>query len=446
MATPEFKHPLYKKHEDQLSRVSNIYSGVDSAKQYLQRYSQEDEAEYNARKDIATLDNFVFRTVDDTKNIIFRKPLDDTGITNNDVILYSNKIDLTNTLNEFAKKALSNRIRDGFTFVLVDSVAYDSNAITNKAQQTALGIRPYFVNILRQNVLSWKTDDNGIYTQVVIQEPYTVELDYSIVTLTQLKIWTVRDGKVEIEIWRENKKEYEKVSITQTALKSIPIVKIGDNNIPPLYDLAKINITHMNRDSEVSNYARVGGAAFLAVFGAMDDGNAPKTLGINNGMRFNDKSQSDVKWIEMEGRNYEMLKSRISYHEEQMNRISSAFTMDQTQEKTAYQVGKETMTGESKAIDYATQLEDGINTALKLLDVYKTEGSYGDNIVEVNKDYDSAILSPEMVASYRLDYTSGIISYEKLIEYLVAGEYFKSMTDEELAVEKARLADSGMGL
>jgi len=437
-SAPGDKHYLYDKHSNQIARVKDVFEGIDTAKRYLQQYNQEDDPDYRDRMNIATLDNFVFRTVDDMKNIIFRKPLDETGITNNDIKTYLKTIDFTNNINEFSKLILTNRIRDGHTFILVDSVSYDPEKVKTKAEQDALNIRPYFVNILRENILSWKKDKFGKYIMIVIKETYEVEDDYSVDTKEQIKIWK-NDGTVEI--WRDGEKFGE---VIETNLKEIPIVKVGDDNIPPLYDLAKINITHMNRDSEVSNYSRVGGAAFLAVFGDLDDGDAPKTLGINKGLKFRDKTTSDVKWIEMEGTNYEMLKDRILYHEDQMDRISVSFTTEQSN-KTATQVNKESMVGESKATDYATELEDSINLAISLLNIYKTDGQAStDNLIEVNKDFDSSILTPEMVVSYRLDYTSGIISYEKLIEYLVAGEYFKEMTKQEMNEEKTRLMNNPM--
>jgi len=437
-SAPGDKHYLYNKHSNQIARVKDVFEGIDTAKRYLQQYNQEDDTDYRDRMDIATLDNFVFRTVDDMKNIIFRKPLDETGITNTEIKLYLKTIDFTNNINEFSKLILTNRIRDGHTFILVDSVSYDPEKVKTKADQAALNIRPYFVNILRENLLSWKKDKFGKYVMIVIRETYEVEGDYSVETKDQIKVWK-ENGTVEI--WRDGEKFGE---VIETSLKEIPIVKVGNDDIPPLYDLAKINITHMNRDSEVSNYSRIGGAAFLAVFGDLDDGDAPKTLGINKGLKFRDKTTSDVKWIEMEGTNYEMLKDRILYHEDQMDRISVSFTTEQSN-KTATQVNKESMVGESKATDYATGLEDGVNTAIGLLNIYKTDGKTStDNLIEVNKDFDSSILTPEMVASYRLDYTSGIISYEKLIEYLVAGEYFKEMTDQEMNEEKTRLMNNPM--
>jgi len=437
-SAPGDKHYLYDKHSNQIARVKDVFEGIDTAKRYLQQYNQEDDPDYRDRMNIATLDNFVFRTVDDMKNIIFRKPLDESGITNNEIKTYLKTIDFTNNINEFSKLILTNRIRDGHTFILVDSVSYDPEKVKTKAEQDALNIRPYFVNILRENILSWKKDKFGKYIMIVIKETYEVEDDYSVDTKEQIKIWK-NDGTVEI--WRDGEKFGE---VIETNLKEIPIVKVGDDNIPPLYDLAKINITHMNRDSEVSNYSRVGGAAFLAVFGDLDDGDAPKTLGINKGLKFRDKTTSDVKWIEMEGTNYEMLKDRILYHEDQMDRISVSFTTEQSN-KTATQVNKESMVGESKATDYATELEDSINLAISLLNIYKTDGQAStDNLIEVNKDFDSSILTPEMVVSYRLDYTSGIISYEKLIEYLVAGEYFKEMTKQEMNEEKTRLMNNPM--
>lgn len=438
---PGAKHPNYVKHEQQFEHVSNVYDGIDSAKQYIQQYSQEENKEYADRQSMATLDNFVFRTVDDIKNIIFRKPLDLSAITNANLKVYSEKINFEDNLNEFSKEVLANRIKDGFTYILVDSTNYDRNEVTTKAHQEAKNIRPYFVNIPRANILSWKFNEAGEYTQIVIKEEYEIDSEYNVEIGTQIKVW---NDQGVVQIWRDDEKYGEPI---ETGLGKIPIVKIGDDDIPPLYDLAKINITHMNRDSEVSNYSRVGGAAFLAVFGDLDDGeNAPATLGINKGLKFRDKTTSDVKWIEMEGKNYEMLKDRILYHEDQMMRISVSFTTDTLEAKTATQVNKESVTGESKATDYATELEDGINKAIQMINEYTTTSNISEeNRVEVNKDFDSSILTPEMVTSYRTDYLAGIISYDKLLEYLIAGEYFKDMTDEEKNAEKARLMDNPMG-
>lgn len=432
-------NPAYKKHQNQVKKISDVYDGIDEAKKYLQQYNQEDTKDYGDRKDIATLDNFVFRAVDDIKNIIFRKPLDLTSITNATLKEHMKRINFTDNINEFAKNVLVNRIKDGYTFILVDTPAYDTEKIKTQADITAAGIRPYFVNILRKDVLNWKKNETGEYTQIVIQEGYTTEGEYGSGIGTQIKVWN-SDGTVEI--WRDGAQYGE---TTQTALRRIPIVKVGNDDIPPLYDLTKINITHMNRDSELSNYTRVGGAPFLAVFGKMDDGKAPNTLGINKGLNFKDKQECDVKWVEMAGTNYEMIKSRILYHEDQMNRISVSFTTE-TENKTATQVNKESMTGESKATHYASELEDGINNAITMMNLFSSEAKIAeDNKVGVNKDFDSSILTPEMVTSYRTDYLAGLISYEMLVDYLIAGEYFKEMTKEEIATEKARLMDNPTG-
>lgn len=428
-------HPKYTKHATQLSTVQAVYDGIDSAKVHIQKYSQEEDKEYEQRQEIATLDNFVFRTVDDIVNLIFRKGLDTTGVTDANLKTYIDKIDYTNNLNSFAKTVLANRIRDGHTFILVDSPSYDPEQVTLKSQQLALGIRPYLVNVERKNVLSWKKNSKGEYTQVIIKETYETEGKYSVTTGERIKVWN-SDGTVET--WEDD----EKTGTISTGLTRIPLVKVGKDDVPPLYGMAKINITHMNRDSEVSNYARIGGAAFLAVFGLTSDEKAPKTLGITKGISFKDKSISDIRWVEMEGKNYEMLKDRILYHEDQMDRIAVSFTTEQ-QNKTATQVEKESATGESKAISYATGLEEGLNTALSYMGLYHVNKTLiTGSTVAVNKDLDSNKLTPDMVASYRTDYLSGLISYERLIKILIAGEYFKDMTDDEIAKEKALLLDS----
>ena len=127
--TPDFKSKEYLDHLDQLSTVSDIFNGVDSAKNHIKKFAREDSLDYQNRLDEATLDNYVFRTIDTIKNIIFRKAIDTTAITNKDVERWIEKINFKDNIDNFAKKVLKNRLRDGKTYILVDSPSYDPNDI-----------------------------------------------------------------------------------------------------------------------------------------------------------------------------------------------------------------------------------------------------------------------------------------------------------------------------
>ena len=434
--SPSFKSEQYTKHEKQITLVRDMHNGTDSAVNHLRQFPKEESAEFNDRKQDTALDNYVETTASTTKNIIFRKPIDLSGITSKLVLEWSKNINFTDSLNKFAKDLLVNRMIDGNTYLLVDRMAFDEDQTKNAAQQSEDEKRPYFINVLRENVLNVEMDMYGNYTRVSIREFYSEKVGtFGSKSLEQIKVW-YNDGK--IEIWREDKL-FDTIA---TKLKVIPLIKIGSDENPPLYNQAKLNIQHMNRGSECSNYVRVGASPFLAVFGNLEGGDKPKTLGINSGLKFSDKDQSDVKWIEMTGANYTIIKQEIEKLAEQMIRIAVSFATDSAN-KTATQVEKESVDGESKLTDYSVEIEEGINKGLEYMQLF-VEASLGENTISTNKDFDSAILTPEQVTNYLALYTQNVISLDKLLEVLMQGEYIEQMTDKEIEKEKLLLRDSGV--
>ena len=430
--TPIYKSEEYLEHEQQLRMVDHIFNGIDSATDYLRRFPKEEDIVFEERKEDASIDNFINRTIHTTKNIIFRKNIDTAGILNAEVEKWSKSIDFTNTINEFGKMTLVNRIKDGVSYVLVDSVNYNAKEVTSKLVQESLNIRPYFVNIKRSDVINYSLDAQGQYQIFTILETYEDDSNpYRKEIKEQVRVFLA--GGI-IEIWREN----ELFDRIETSLSVIPIVKIGNDLIPPLYDQSKINIQHLNRHSECNNYVRVGASPFLAVFGSLE-GEAPKTLGINSGLKFND-TESDVKWIEMTGANFAIIKDWMIILESQMEKISIEFVTE-LRNATATEVEKSSTSNESKLSNYSSELQDGLNLALEYLGLYKE--NLGENTISVNSDFASNILTAEQFNAIMSLRTNGDVSYERLMKLLERGELLPMLDEKEIETEKALLINEG---
>jgi len=434
--SPTFTSKDYNKHENQIIKVRALYDGSDSAVKFLRQFPKEENDVYAERQEDSALDSFVYSTANTIKNIIFRKPIDLTGVQNSQVQEWLKKVDFVNSINKFSKNMMVNRILDGKTYLLVDRMTFNPEETQNGSQQSDFDKQPYFVNILRNNVFNKEYDIFNTLTKVSIREFYTEKIgEFGSEEKEQVKVW-YNDGK--IEVWRDDKV----YSSLQTKLKVIPLIEIGNDENPPLYNQAKLNVQHFNRNSECSNYVRTGASPFLAVFGNIDGGDKPKTLGINSGLKFSDVQQSDVKWVEMTGKNYEIINKEITKLEDQMLRIAINFVSDQ-QNKTATQVEKESMEAESKLTDYAKEIEEGISDGLALMQLY-SDAPLGENTIEMNKDYSNNILTPEQANSYRLDYTQGIISLDRLWQLYAKGEYIPLLDEKKQEAEKALLKDSGI--
>ena len=434
MSTPNYESPQYIAHKNQVSLVNNFYCGVDTAKQYLSQFPREETTKFQERQSRATLDNNVLKTTETVANIIFRKDLDLKGITNATVKTWTDKIDFKQDLNSFSKEVLKNRIRDGITFVLVDSPSFDEEIVTSQLVAQEQNIRPYFVNILRKNVINWKMNKFNEYERFTIKEFYTHTVDkYTEEEREQIKVW-FDDGTVEV--WRDD----ELFQSFNTGINRVPFVQIGNDLIPPLYDQAKINNVHFDMNSQYDNYVEVGAAPFLAVYAFQEQQGAAKTLGINDGLSFSDKTQGGVEWIEMSGDNAKIIADRIAQHELSMLSIAITFATS-SNVKTATQVETEKTEDESKLVNYAVELEDGINKALEMLQLYETV-SLGKNIIVVNKDFNANVITPEQANSYLSLYTQNVISLERLWDLLEKGEYLPIMEEKDRTTEKVLINDN----
>ena len=178
-----FLHPLYKKHQNQVKIVTDIYNGSDSASSYLSQFPQEIEDTFVDRKNKIALKNYVKRATEAFVGMIFRKPIDAIGYSEN-MMKITKRIDTKSTINQFARRITEKLIRDGKTYILVDSLQDGSN--------------PYLISMDRNSVINWSKDENGNFTLIVIREFIEDRIsEFEVDTIEQYRVY--RDaGKITI--------------------------------------------------------------------------------------------------------------------------------------------------------------------------------------------------------------------------------------------------------
>lgn len=438
-AHPNFKDDEYIAHENQLRIVNDVYRGTDTSRQYIAQFGKEDSKDYLIRQKDCTLDNYVFRTVQSIKNIIFRKSIDLSNIKNTELLKWLEAVNFKDDINEFAKDLIVNRVRDGIGYILIDSPTYSKDETLSKLEMEKRNIRPYFTKILRQQVINKLYDDNNKLIQISIAERYKIEEGrFGVEYGEQIKAYEVIKGKVKVSIWRDNEEVLELGMELNT--DTIPIVEMGDDIIPPLYDQALINLNHLNRNSEKSNYVRVGACPFPIVKGQLADNKSAgaPTLSINNGLRFADADGS-FEWAELSGNNYDVIQKEIEYREEQMQRISVEFVTT-ISNVTATEIDKKSMTNESKLMDYSLELEGALNKAIQMMGLFANGISEEDKIT-TNKDFEANIITLEQFNMLIQLLMNEVISKDELRLALEKGEVLRVLTDAERRAEKLKLRD-----
>lgn len=437
--------PDYTKHLKQIEKVDDVYEGSDTSKKYLRKFPRENKDDYKERQEDATLDNFVKRTIENRKNIVFRKSIDLTNITNNTLLEWCEEsIDNKGTsLNEFAKNLMVNIDKDGFSYIFTDSPKIDDDVQMTDLQQRELKIRPYLVNIKRKDLFYWENDAFGNFEIIAFNESYEEREEgdiFGFETKTQIKAYfndgrviIFRDGANGKAIYKEYNRE----------VKEILIEKVGTKDIPIFYDMAKINLKQFNRESEKSNYVRIGACPFPIFYGSIDE-KAPKTLSITQGLSFGSKTENGFEWAELKGTNYEIIKTELLELSEQMKADSISFATE-SNIKTATQVERDSTVDESKLTDMATIIEDGLNKSIENLGKLKTDLNTENQNVVVNKDFSTNRLNPEQQDRLVSLYVQNVISKDRLTKALEKGEVLELLGESERNEEETRLLSEGVG-
>ena len=418
--------PEYEKYINSVKYVQSVYNGSEEAKQHLQQFTKENPKKFDNRKEVATLNNFVKRTVNAMRNIIFRNPTD-ASLLPPSFDEFKKAVDFTDSLNEFAKDITDALVRDGETWILVDSLQGEA---TSRAEERELGLRPYFVHINRASVVNWRYDNQGRFEFVVIRENY-VDIDgFKEETKEQDKVWYA-DGRVQTYRDDELYKEY------QLQINQVPIVRLIDSKTPSLLDQAKLNVSHMNRNSELDQYIRVASAPVPVTYKLTSDDGGITTIGVNDGIAFSSgKDEAGFEWVSLKAENTEAISNRIKDYEEAMLDIAITFASS-SQVKTATQVETESTEDKGKLSNIAQIVEDGLNQALRLIEMFNESYKLTDEqIVIINRDFDSARLAPEQIAQLKDLYINEVISWETFITLLEKGEV---LTIEDKEKEKASL-------
>lgn len=424
----------YTAHQKQVKTVNDIFNGSDSAKAYLEQFEREDVKDFETRQNRSVLDNYVLRTVNTRKDIIMRKDLDIENIKNTELFEYFAKdIDLKGTsANEFFKTTLVNAKTSGFSYVLVDTPK-SSEEIRTKADEQKNNIRPYAINIKREDLFYWRKDSFGNYTIIAFNECYEAnnpDSDFDFDVKNQIKVF-FKDGRVQI--YREDKmiEEY------QRGISFITLHQFDDNIVPELYDMAKLNIAHLNTQSEKRGYVR-SCQPFPILYGSYASGgeDGVKTLSFQRGLHLSNKQESGFEYAEVTGQAYNVFDTELTSITQQMDLIGINYNTD-TKIKTATQVNIDNTPTESKLTDDANMLENGINKIVEYFGMLKEFDNFDieNNKVLVNKDFSSNLLSPEQQDRLIALNTLGRISNQRLNELLVKGEILSALSDDEQAKE-----------
>ena len=397
--------------EDDLELVLTLWGGTRPMREagtlYLPQEPGEEKTDYNNRKARTTLTNIFKKTINTYTGRIFEDTV--TVIDQPELDTFIENVDLEGRdFHRFSHDLARFTLRDGLRFILVDAPTADG--VQTKADETAAGIRPYFVEIDRRNVLGWKsTVEAGqhVITQFRMMEKAEVGSDEFISEQVD-QIRVIEPNR--IRLYRKNKDgEWYLHDEIMTSIDFVPIVPVFSDrqgyldSVPPLMDIAWLNIEHWQKSSDQSNILHVARVPILHWAGYKTTfDNEGKQVEFTVGPNTLAKSPNEnarLEYVEHSGAAIEAGRTDLLDIEDRMVALGAEFTSPRQKTKTT---ATEKVINESGDISelsaFAQNLKDSLTVAMDM--VTKMMGTTFTGSVKIPTDLGimgDAVNVPELV-------------------------------------------------
>ena len=404
----------------------------DLAELYLPQEPREDDEAWRARIDRSVLSPYTSRLIETAAGAVLRKPIHIEG----DPYWSEVALDIDgigSNINEYARRALVSSLTYGHSAILVDFPA--ATGARNLAEERAMGRRPYFVHVDAPQIWGWRKDDTNRLTQIRIH-------DYEYRPLNEF-------GEEQVEVMRViYPGRYDLYTLGQEtvtfeesngfSLDTIPVVPIYSNrrgvliSQPGLLDIANLNITHYQRQSDLIHALHIAAMPTLVLEGYSQD-SSEATIGVNYalGMEPGHKAyyvQSDATSFEAQMAELQSLEGQMStlgitklFGQKFVAESAEAKRIDQAQSNSVLAI-------------ISQELESALNQAFKLAAQYV---GLEPPVITIDRDFDYYRLIGQDVAVLAQLNESGKISDETLLKILQHGEILPE--DVKIADELERI-------
>ena len=284
----------------------------------------------------------------------------DDGTPDN-VAALAKDIDLTGRdLTTFSRDLFQDAIIDGIAYILVDYPVVPQGI--SAADEQAGGYRPYFVQLAAADVIEAKVEriaGADVLTRVRIRQN-TLEEDglYGEKVVSRVRVLMPDRWEIWVEDDTESAREtggYILEASGPNTLGHIPLVPVYTGRtapfqaLPPLEDLAYLNLRHWQSSSDQQNILHVARVPFLVATGVGGRGDETISIGPNTMQKFENKD-AKVFYVEHTGKAIEAGQTDIETIQQQMSTLGY--------EPLVTKLGKTAQTATQRVVDLAESQSD----------------------------------------------------------------------------------------
>lgn len=453
---PDYHRPEYDAASAATQLCRDFYIGTRAVQQahdrYLPRQTKENPADYKIRWGLTEVFGAYQRTVQASVGMVFATPPELAKDADAKLKADWENIDGFGTHGEvFCRHWFQDAVIDGWCGVLVDHPAVPGDVKLTAADEQALGLRPYWVKVRREQITSWivevpdwsaivKARENGtiidalrqyaaqaIVRQVVICEPTSVpDGTFGVQTVDRYRVLRLDDAQGVTYELLEKRKDAATGTVSfptvgtgvmygakKQPLRQIPlsICYAGVPTAPfvcdpPLMALAELNLGHYRVTSDRRYLMGLCHAPTLVLVGremntkAEDGGQGnlpPVTIGPNH--VFDIPKGGDAKWISAPADALNSSREEKQDLLQQMGAIGMAFLARQTNARAIETALGRKLDDAAENATHATAaraLQDAIEQAFVYHAAYYTDVAPCG--VEVNTAYAPTQMDPQVLA------------------------------------------------
>lgn len=411
--------------------VDSLMGGTDAMRDagelYLPKYSLEEDELYKMRLSTSTLFNAYKKAVETNVGKVTSRPI---RVEGGSTMLqeFTKNVDATGRgLNEFAKDLLRKSINHGVSYILVDY----PKSMEGLTMADVNRIKPYFIDIEAQQVMSIRSRSNGSSEELVY-------FKFSTVTVPEFRDWDSEEDEQVTQIREFMKNDDNVVSYrvkekknlgwvttdegVMQGLTFIPIIPMYANRTsymlgePLLNDLAELNIRHWQSSSDQQWVLHFARSPILFGTGIDDRDENGNKQAINvgpNSVLLSDRSDASLSYVEHSGSAINAGRDDLKDIEDQMAVMGLDIAVDRTGNMTATGRAIDAASADSILKSVAGQLQDTLTAALLLVEIYY--GSTTPFTVDVNQEFIPVFDQKEMGDIWEM-YREGLITASDVLK------------------------------
>lgn len=381
-------------------------------------------ARYKAR---AAFVNATGRTLNGLLGIVFGETLT-IELTGNMSVLETDVDGSGVPMTQLVRNMLSQNLQRGRGGVLVD---FNGKFTDTKANMG----RPLLRFFTAKQIINWRVVNKKTKLVVLRWEEYADLPDdfnqYTVVYWLELRI--LKDGKAYSRLHMDASAsgglsadaavtDYQAIMIGNTHATELPFVWMGstdndaDPDVPPLSDLAWMNIKHYHAEANIAEISHLVGNPTLVLTGldrkwAEDFFPNGVFIGATEGLQL--PRDGDAKIIQAEDRNMPLVLAER--RENQLAKLGAKLVERGGGARTATQAQDEAQTDNSILSLCATNVEACLNAALIIAEQYA--GGSGKGVVTLPKKYDIAMLDSQAITALLAAVQDGALLLEDFVRY-----------------------------